>query len=358
MQDSVRVVDRDDVAVFLDGDERLPQLRRHPEHVHLRTDCPGGAVLVVTASEEFAEPVQRTVENAVHAPEQPGFRLGEPLVRVPGLVEERRGGPGDERAVVGGGVVEHALDESPVEVARLDVRGRQDIHDEVGPRDRLVREAADDLVAERPELGEVLPGQVVVRPSERDEVRRGLAEPAVEGEFPRGLQVVLHPGDDPSEESLVRPVEGVKEPLDALIYEGVPVQLDLIGGEAPYLAGEGPEGLLEELVDGRHGEGRIVVEDGREHRPRLRLHRTRGREDVRDEVDEVRRAGRVRGERVELLEDTALHLVCGFVGEGHGEDMPVGVGPVRREEQADVFLREVVGLSASGGCFEDLDWHG
>ena len=60
---------------------------------------------------------------------------------------------------------------------------------------------------------------------------------------------------------------------------------------------------------------------------------------------------------MEFLENTALHLVGGLVGEGHGKDVPVGMRIAVRfpgKKQSYVFAGQSKGLSGAGRCLEYL----
>ena len=75
------------------------------------------------------------------------------------------------------------------------------------------------------------------------------------------LQAGLHVLRKPAEEAPVVLRETVQDAVHALLHQGGLVQFHLVRGELPDLAGEGPQRLLEELVDGGHRKGGIVVQD-------------------------------------------------------------------------------------------------
>ena len=186
------------------------------------------------------------------------------------------------------------------------------------------------------------------------EVHGHLLERGLQVEAAAVLQAGLHVLGEPAEQAPVVLREAVQDAVHALLHQGGLVQFHLVGSELPDLAGEGPQRLLEELVDGGHREGRIVVQDAAQLAGSPFLQGFR-RLELREEILEVRRLGRFRGEGEQLVQDAALHLVGGLVGEGHGEDVAVGLRILLRQEQADVFAGQVVGLSRTGGCFHDLD---
>ena len=76
------------------------------------------------------------------------------------------------------------------------------------------------------------------------------------------FQAGLHVVREPVQQAVVLLGQTVQDPVYALLHQRILVQLYLVGGELADLAGERPKGLLEELVDGGHGEGRVVVQDG------------------------------------------------------------------------------------------------
>ena len=77
------------------------------------------------------------------------------------------------------------------------------------------------------------------------------------------------------------------------------------------------------------------------------------RADGRDEILEIRRRLRIGRKDKQLLQDAALHLVRRLVGKGHGKDVAIGLGILFLQEQADVFAGQVVGLSRTGGGFQN-----
>ena len=94
--------------------------------------------------------------------------------------------------------------------------------------------------------------------------------------------------------------ERVEDAVHGLVYQGLLVEVYLVVGHLPDLPRKGLQGLLEELVDGGYRERAVVVEYVAEH---LLL------------------AGI--GALVQELQDAALHLGRGLVGEGDGEYVPV-----------------------------------
>ena len=63
------------------------------------------------------------------------------------------------------------------------------------------------------------------------------------------------------------------------------------------------------------------------------------------------RAGVVRADAIELPQDSFFHFGGGLVGEGHGQDVPIGVWVAY--QMLDVFHGQRKGLSGAGGCFVD-----
>ena len=179
--------------------------------------------------------------------------------------------------------------------------------------------------------------------------RRFQAEPVAL--FQAGLHVVR----EPVQQAPVLLGKAVQDPVHALLHQRGLVQLHLVGGKLPDLAGEGPERLLEELVDGGDGEGRIVMQDGPELSLRPLAEFLGRPEEGRDKVVVIRRFLRIYGQHLQFLEDALLHLVRSLVRKGHGQDVAVGLRVLLGEEQADVFAGQVVGFSRPGGGFEDLD---
>ena len=169
------------------------------------------------------------------------------------------------------------------------------------------------------------------------------------------LQPGLHVVREPVQEAAVSLGEPVQDAVHALLHERGLVQFHLVGGELADLAGEGPEGLLEELVDGGHGEGGIVVQDAAQLPRGPFPERTGIREQGRNEVLVVGRILRGGRKGMEFLEDALLHLVGGLVRKGHGEDVPIGLGVLLHQQQADIFTGQVVGLPGPGRRFQDLD---
>ena len=58
---------------------------------------------------------------------------------------------------------------------------------------------------------------------------------------------------------------------------------------------------------------------------------------------------------MQLFQDSALHLVRGLVGEGHGKDVPVGPSFLVRKQKPYVCLGQIEGLTRTGRRFHYPD---
>ena len=190
---------------------------------------------------------------------------------------------------------------------------------------------------------------------QRLEVHGHLLERRLQVEAFTVLEAGLDVLSEPIQQVLVLFRQGVQDAVHAFLHEGGLVQLHLIRGELPDLVGEGAQRLLEELVDGGDGKGRIVVQDAAQLTLSAVAERFRRGEERRDEVFVIVRRRRIRRQDVQFLQNAALHLVGGLVGEGHGEDVPIGLRILLHEEQADVFTGQVVGLPRTGRSFQNPD---
>ena len=139
-----------------------------------------------------------------------------------------------------------------------------------------------------------------------------------------GSHAALHPVQD----FRVLPGEGIEDAVHGFADKGVFVQVYLIIGDLPDLPREGLQGLLEEFVDGADREGAVVVENVAQHLPFVLVGRFR-----------------------EKLQDAALHLGRGLVGESYGKDVPVGIFA---GEQRYILFREGVCLARPCGGFQNL----
>ena len=315
--------------------------------------------------ERTAERVQRPFQTAFQRHAEPVLGLGEPFRGIGGLVQERVRGGQDRIARAQVPEAVQGLQETPVAVGRVHPVRRQHVQYRLrGIPDilhiRFAESGASFLDLLQMVLG--IRGVLVdaVAP-DRFRVVRGLEvhghllERRLQAEAVAVLQAGLHVLREPAEEAPVVLRETVQDAVHALLHQGGLVQFHLVRGELPDLAGEGPQRLLEELVDGGHRKGGIVMQDAAQLPGRAFLQGLRRRKDRRDEVPEVRRAGRIRGEGEQLVQDAAFHLVGGLVREGHGEDVAVGLRVLLRQEQADIFAGQVVGLPRTSRSFHDGD---
>ena len=148
--------------------------------------------------------------------------------------------------------------------------------------------------------------------------------------------------------------QSVQDPVHALMDEGRLVQFDLVGCELADFPGEGLEGLLEKLVDRADGEGAVIVQHVRQQARGPFPEPVRRTEFFR-KLLEIRGFLGLMSQDVQFLEDPAFHLVGRLVRKRDGQDVPVGIPVVRTEQQGDVCFRQVVGLTRTGGGFQDPD---
>ena len=176
----------------------------------------------------------------------------------------------------------------------------------------LLRELAELVVLEQPaDLQQAFVH--LVAPSLLERVREALADPVEQ------LAAVLG--------------QRVEDAVHRLGDQRILVQLDLVVGELPDLAGERLQRLLEEAVDGADGEGAVVVKHVRE-------------QDLGPGVG----LGALR----QVAQDPGLHLARGLVGEGHRQDVAVRVRLPAAQQQVDVGVRKRVCLAGTGAGFQDL----
>ena len=109
--------------------------------------------------------------------------------------------------------------------------------------------------------------------------------------------------------------------------------------------GESLESLLEELVYGTDGKRTVVVKNVAHNTSGLPLQFLNRRKHGRHKIIQIIRLVRLCGHNEEFLEYSALHLVCGLVGKGHSQYMPVGITLLAFKEQSYIFLCQRVGLS-------------
>ena len=171
--------------------------------------------------------------------------------------------------------------------------------------------------------------------------------------FLAGADLVQRIVGQPLEQRLVAGfVKRSHHPVHRQLQHGILVKLHLVGGILVDLPREGAHHRLEKAVDGADGEGDIVVQDGRECLLRVFFHLRRGGPVVREFI--IRLVDQV----VEFLDDAALHLLGSLVGEGHRQDVTEGLRiertAVGRDEQFHILPCERPGLSAAGGCLDNL----
>ena len=222
----------------------------------------------------------------------------------------------------------------PVTVFRGDTGRGEDRKDVLrGPRHPLAK-SGDDRFAAFPYSGQVFPriGRIEIDPVALHLLLELFRPEGVGDRGKRGFQVEPpslaqyghHAVRQPVQQALGGFGQGIEHPVHALGDQSLPVQVHLVGGKLADLPGKGPEGLLEEAVDGTDGKGRVIVEDGIQVRCRPLLQRFGRGEQGRHEFPVVRGFFRMGRKAVQLLEDTAFHLVRRLVREGDGQDGAVG----------------------------------
>ena len=205
------------------------------------------------------------------------------------------------------------------------------------------------------ELLQALPGKDLFLSGQLMDAAGHLQQAAFQVQAAGFGQVGLHALGKPFQQGRVLLREAVQQAVDAFLHQGLAVQLHLIGGELAHLAGESPEGLLEEAVDGGDGEGGIVVQDAGElpERPlpqflHIPVHQGQ-------QVLCVFGIRRIRRQGVQLLQDAAFHLVRGLVGEGDGQHMAIGIRFITANDKPDVFLRQMVCLAGPRRRLQNLE---
>ena len=362
LEDGVGFVDAKDVLLLLDLGEGLPQFAGDTQPIDLGDDEPGRPVLLVARPEQGAKGIQGPFQVAFQLQAVLVFALGEPLRAVRRLIQEGGRGFFDLRIGVGVHVIVQRFQEAAVAVGGIHAVPLQDVEYRLRGRFHILYELLRDRLARladffEPALGvclllidpETADGRLVILGLKaHGHILQRLLEVIA---FPL-FQVRLHILGQPVQQGPVLLRQGIQDAVDALVHQRLPVEFHLIGSELADFARKGAERLLEELVDRRDGKGRIVVEDAAQLPCGALLQGFRVRADRRDEIRVIRRRLRVGCEDVQFLEDAALHLVGGLVGEGHGEDVAIGLGVPFLQEQTYVFTGQVVGLSRTCGGFQ------
>ena len=89
---------------------------------------------------------------------------------------------------------------------------------------------------------------------------------------------------------------------------------------------------MKEGVDRLHAKEVVVMGEQREYLSRVGSHSHRPQPRLLHHLLHIGvRARQTVGYAVELREDTEFHLLCGLVGEGHGEDVSVVLGVADEE---------------------------
>ncbi len=365
LEDGIGVVDTDDILLPLDLLEGLPEFPGDAEPIDLAPDQERGPILLVTVFEQVAERLQGPFQAAFQLHPELVLGLGEPLGGIRRiLLESGRGryyGVPRTQCLI---PVE-LFHEAAVRFGRVDAVPGEHIQDRIGShfyRRLIVLYQNIAALADRGEMllgidfsfvdTEAADGLLVVP---RLEVHGHLLEGRLQVEPVALLQAGLYVVREPVQKTPVGLCKPVQDAVHALLHKRGLVQLHLVGGELADLTGKGPERLLEELVDGGDGKGRIVVQDAAQLPRSPLLERSRVREQGRDEIRIVGRLLRLGRKGMQFLEDTLFHLVRGLVRKGHGEDVPIGLRVLFHQQQADIFTGQVVGLSRPGRSFQDLD---
>ena len=89
-QDSIGVVDADDVLLPLKVGEGLPQFAGDAQPINLPSDQAGRTIILVSVSEKGAEALKRTFQRPFQLQTERIFLLGKPLRAVQRLFQERR----------------------------------------------------------------------------------------------------------------------------------------------------------------------------------------------------------------------------------------------------------------------------
>ena len=131
------------------------------------------------------------------------------------------------------------------------------------------------------------------------------------------------------------------------------VEHDLEVSRESELARQVAQHALEETVNGLDAEPVVVVDEQGQRFRRPTADDTLGQrgEGLLHLIIIVVGIGQAMSDAIELGEDALLHLLRGFVGEGHGEGVLV-VGRVL-DKQLDVFHGKRKGLARAGRGFED-----
>ena len=128
------------------------------------------------------------------------------------------------------------------------------------------------------------------------------------------------------------------------------LDLDVVVEVDAELLDEGAQDALEKGVDRENRKARVVVQDAR---PRLGGPFA-DRCGVEPQlVAQPRQVGALpaRSQAVDLLENTALHLLGGLVGKGHGQDMTVGGGTLH--DVVHVLVGQLIGLARTGARIQN-----
>ena len=156
------------------------------------------------------------------------------------------------------------------------------------------------------------------------------------------LQVPLCTACQPFKDILVFFRDTVKDTVYALLHKCLPVKLDLISGELPYLTGERPQGLLEKPVYCGNRKGRIIMEYARELHLGTFLKKSPVISKCFRQLIHIRRFIRFPGQSIKLLENPLLHFIGGLVGESHGQDMPVRIRRTAAHDKPDILFCKIV----------------
>ena len=125
------------------------------------------------------------------------------------------------------------------------------------------------------------------------------------------------------------------------------VEFDVVVELYAQLLDKGSEDALEEFVDREDCEVRVVVQNLRTQRSGTLHYLLACKLKVALEVFEVVTAVGVLDQVVDLLQDTALHLLGGLVGKGHGEDGTIQIGLCVKmlDRIVDKLICQTVGLT-------------
>ena len=157
---------------------------------------------------------------------------------------------------------------------------------------------------------------------------------------------ILH---DPHQQ-LVRGAQVLDHPVHGLLLYLRVAQLYAHVGREVKLAREVAKHNLEERVDGHHAKMVVMVYEERERLSGSLCHDGGCEAEILAYLrGVVGRVGKLLPHAVELCQDTTLHLVCGLVCEGHGENVAVAHRVV--DEHFNIFYGEREGLAASCARF-------